>query len=64
MHGVSKTGKEFGVEAVVTSFVIEEDIYYTGIISEVKPLTRQQSSCSLSSETEIREKHQKVSVIY
>lgn len=61
--GVSKTGKEFEVEVVVTSFVIEEDIFYTGIITEVKGLTRHLSVSSISSDVEIREKQQKVGLI-
>lgn len=60
VSGVSKTGKEFEVEVVVTSFVIEEDIFYTGIITEVKGLTRHLSVSSISSDVEIREKQQKV----
>lgn len=61
VHGVSKSGKEFGVEVVVTSFVIDKEIYYTGIITETdKGLTRQMSASSLNSEAEIKEKQQKV----
>ncbi len=64
VQGVSKSGKEFGVEVVVSSFVIEGEIFYTGIITETdKGLTRQLSSASLSSDAEIREKQQKVCAI-
>lgn len=61
---MSKTGNEFAVDVVVSSFVIEGDIFYTGIITEVNRgggLVRNQSLSALSTETEIREKHQKVS---
>ena len=60
---MSKTGHEFAVDVVVSSFVIEGEIFYTGIITEVNRgggLTRNQSISALSTETEIREKHQKV----
>ena len=60
VQGLSKAGKEFDVEVVVTSFVIEGEMYYTGIITEVKGLTRQLSASSLSSEIEIKERQQKV----
>ena len=63
VFGISKSGKEFPVEVVVSSFVIEGEIFYTGIITEVtnrEGLTRQLSASSLSSEIEIREKQQKV----
>ena len=63
VDGVSKTGKEFPVEVVVTSFVIEGEMFYTGIITETPvkgALTRNQSLSALSTEAEIREKHQKV----
>ena len=64
VSGLSKTGQEFTVEVLVSSFVIEGEIFYTGIISELnnqQGLNRQLSSASLSSEAEIRERHQKVS---
>lgn len=61
---MSKTGQEFTVEVLVSSFVIEGEIFYTGIISELNTqqqgLSRQVSSASLSSEADIRERHQKV----
>lgn len=62
---MSKTGNEFAVDVVVSSFVIEGEIFYTGIITEIANqggLTRNQSVSALSTETEIREKHQKVSL--
>lgn len=51
------------MEVIVTSFVIEGEMFYTGIITEVPTrgvLTRNQSLSALSTEAEIREKHQKV----
>ena len=63
---MSKTGNEFAVDVVVSSFVIEGEIFYTGIITEVNRgggLTRNQSLSALSTETEIREKYQKVNNI-
>ena len=63
VSGISKTGQEFTVEVLVSSFVIEGEIFYTGIISELNTgqgLSRQVSSASLTSEAEIRERHQKV----
>ena len=46
---------------LVSSFVINGEIFYTGIITErFEGLQRQLSATSLNSEAEIREKQQKV----
>ena len=41
VHGVTKGGHEFPVEVNVTSFVLDGEMFYTGVISE---LAKQKSS--------------------
>ena len=41
VHGLSKNGHEFPVEVNVTSFVIDGEMFYTGVISELVPKNAQ-----------------------
>jgi len=54
VHGVARNGHEFPVEVNVTSFVIDEEIFYTGIISELSRLGHSRSN-SVSSASENHE---------
>lgn len=51
VHGITKGGHEFPVEVNVTSFVIDGEIFYTGVISEAKP----SRSNSVSSSNDLNE---------
>lgn len=49
VHGVTKGGHEFPVEVNVTSFVLDGEMFYTGVISELaKPKDSKRSSVSSS----------------
>lgn len=43
VHGVTKGGHEFPVEVNVTSFVLDGEIFFTGVISELAKNTRNNS---------------------
>ena len=34
-HGVAKNGKEFPVEVRVSSFIVDREVYYVGVITEL-----------------------------
>ena len=34
-HGVAKNGKEFPVEVRVSSFMVDREVYYVGVITEL-----------------------------
>ena len=64
VHGVTKSGKEFPVEVNVTSFVIDGEIFYTGVISELAKHTGITRGNSISSGSDMSESSlkQRVSV--
>ncbi len=64
VHGVTKGGHEFPVEVNVTSFVLDGEMFYTGVISELaKTKTRNNSVSSSNDLNEIALK-QRVSLVY
>ena len=46
VHGVTKGGHEFPVEVNVTSFVLDGEIFFTGVISELAKNTGRKDSIS------------------
>eukprot|EP00731_Ephydatia_muelleri_P027882 Em0019g755a len=58
VHGLSKNGHEFPVEVNVTSFVIDGELFYTGVISELVPKNAQGRSRGTSVSTMGSENHE------
>ncbi len=48
VRGISRNGHEFPVEVNVTSFVIDGEIFFTGVITEVTPRNTRAGSVSSS----------------
>jgi hypothetical protein len=48
VRGITKGGHEFPVEVNVTSFVLDGEMFYTGVISEVKTKSSRHNSVSSS----------------
>lgn len=53
VHGVTKGGHEFPVEVNVTSFVLDGEMFYTGVISEATKSSRNESYSSTSDLNEV-----------
>ncbi len=65
MRGISRNGHEFPVEVNVTSFVIDNEIFYTGVITEMMQRNARAGSVSsnmseMSHETSLK---QRVSIV-
>ena len=50
VHGVTKGGHEFPVEVNVTSFVLDGEMFYTGVISELRSKSSRANSVSSSND--------------
>lgn len=63
VHGRSKNGKEFPVEVNVTSFVLDGELFFTGVITELaKHRPRANSFSSASDTTESTQKQRALAV--
>ena len=55
VHGITKGGHEFPVEVNVTSFVIDGEIFFTGVISELAKANKHSRNNSISSASDLNE---------
>ncbi len=64
VHGVTKGGHEFPVEVNVTSFVLDGEIFFTGVISELAKPNKHSRNNSISSASDLNEVSLKQRVSY